>query len=131
MPEAAVKKKKPPLWLNVSLFNLPVPGFVSILHRISGAALFLVLPWLLFLLDNSLMSPERYDRVQQHLNHPLAQLVVLGLVWAYAHHFCAGIRHLLLDLHLGIDLQSARASARAVLGASLALTLLFAWVLLW
>ncbi|HLU77382.1 MAG TPA: succinate dehydrogenase, cytochrome b556 subunit [Burkholderiales bacterium] len=126
-----MKKKRPPLWLNISLFNLPVPGRVSILHRISGAALFLALPWLLFLLDNSLASPERYARVQQHLNHPLAQLAVLGLLWAYAHHFCAGIRHLLLDLHVGIDLQSARASARAVLGASLALTLLFGWVLLW
>lgn len=131
MPEAAVKNKRRPLWLNVSLFNLPIPGFVSILHRVSGAVLFLVLPWLLFLLDGSLASPERYEAVQRHLAHPLAQLVVVGLIWAYAHHFCAGIRHLLLDLHIGIELQSARASARAVLGASFALTLLFAWVLLW
>lgn len=131
MPEAAVKNKRRPLWLNVSLFNLPIPGFVSILHRVSGAVLFLVLPWLLFLLDGSLASPERYETVQRHLAHPLAQLVVVGLIWAYAHHFCAGIRHLLLDLHIGIELQSARASARAVLGASFALTLLFAWVLLW
>lgn len=131
MPEAALKKKRRPLWYNLSLFSLPVPGFISILHRISGAALFLVLPWLLFLLDGSLASPERYDAVQRHLAHPLAQLVVLGLIWAYAHHFCAGLRHLLLDLHIGIDLHSARGSARAVLGASIALTLLFAWVLLW
>ncbi|HEY9381621.1 MAG TPA: succinate dehydrogenase, cytochrome b556 subunit, partial [Burkholderiales bacterium] len=63
MPDAAVKKKRRPLWLNVSLFNLPIPGIVSILHRISGAALFLALPWLLFLFDGSLASAERYEAV--------------------------------------------------------------------
>lgn len=131
MPEAAAKKKRPPLWYNLSLFNLPYPGLVSILHRISGAVLFLALPWLLFLLDGSLASPERYERVQAVLAHPLAQLVILGLIWAYAHHWTAGIRHLLLDLHMGIDLPSARASARAVLGISFVMTLLFGWALLW
>ena len=131
MPDAAVKKKRRPLWLNVSLFNLPIPGIVSILHRISGAALFLALPWLLFLFDGSLASAERYEAVRQQLAHPFAQLVVLGLVWAYAHHWTAGLRHLLLDLHIGIDLPSARASARMTLAISIALTLLFGWALLW
>lgn len=131
MPDAVAKKKRQPLWYNLSLLNLPVPGIVSILHRISGASLFLALPWLLFLLDGSLASPERYERVQHQLAHPLAQLVLLGLIWAYAHHWTAGIRHLLLDLHIGIDLQSARRSARIVLIVSVMLTLLFGWVVLW
>ena len=131
MPDAAVKKKRRPLWLNVSLLNLPIPGIVSILHRISGAVLFLALPWLLFLFDGSLASEERYEAVRRQLAHPIAQLAVLGLVWAYAHHWTAGLRHLLLDLHIGIDLPSARASARATLAISIALTLLFGWALLW
>ncbi|MBX6393112.1 MAG: succinate dehydrogenase, cytochrome b556 subunit [Burkholderiales bacterium] len=131
MPEAAVKNKRRPLWYNLSLFNLPVPGLVSIMHRISGAALFLSLPWLLYLFDASLDSPERYAQAQQQLSHPLAKLVLFGLIWGYAHHFSAGIRHLLLDVHVGIDLHSARGSARAVLGVGVALALLFGWVLLW
>jgi len=131
MADVAVKKKRRPLWYNLSLANLPAPGIVSILHRVSGALLFLAVPWLLWLLDGSLASPERYEAVRAHLAHPLAKGVVLLLIWAYAHHWVAGVRHLLLDLHIGIDLQSARGSARATFMISLALTLLFAWVALW
>lgn len=131
MPDAAVKKKRHPLWYNLSLFNLPFPGIVSILHRVSGALLFLALPWLLYMLDGSLASPERYQSVRAQLAHPLAELAILGIVWAFAHHWVAGIRHLLLDLHIGIDLPTARASARSTLAVSLALTLLFGWALLW
>ena len=64
MPDASLKKRRP-LWFNLSLLNLPLPGIVSILHRISGALLFLLLPWLLYLLDSSLASAERYAAFKQ------------------------------------------------------------------
>ena len=59
MPDAALKKKRP-LWYNLNLLNLPLPGVISILHRISGALLVLFAAWLLYLLDSSLASAERY-----------------------------------------------------------------------
>jgi succinate dehydrogenase / fumarate reductase cytochrome b subunit len=130
MPDAAIKKKRP-LWYNLSLFNLPLPGVVSILHRISGALLFLFAAWLLYLLDASLASAERYESIKATLAHPLAKLVLLGLLWAYLHHLCAGIRYLFLDIHKGIDLPTARVTSVLVLVVSLALTAVLGGLLLW
>jgi succinate dehydrogenase / fumarate reductase cytochrome b subunit len=130
MPDASLKKKRP-LWYNLSPLNLPLPGLVSILHRISGAALFLFLLWLLYLLDASLSSAERFDALRQTLAQPLAKLVLLGLLWAFLHHLFAGIRYLFLDVDKGVDLATARATSAAVLAVSLALTALLGWRLLW
>jgi succinate dehydrogenase / fumarate reductase cytochrome b subunit len=130
MPDASLKKKRP-LWYNLNLAHLPLPGLVSILHRISGAALFLLLLWLLYLLDESLASPERFEAVRQTVSQPLAKLVLLGLLWSFLHHLCAGIRYLFLDIHKGIDLAAARATSGAVLVVSLVLTALLGWRLLW
>lgn len=130
MPDAAIKKKRP-LWYDLNLLNLPLPGVVSILHRISGALLFLFAAWLLYLLDSSLASAERYDAIKASLAHPLAKLVLLGLLWAYLHHLGAGIRYLFLDIHKGIDLPTARVTSVIVLVVSLALTALLGGVLLW
>ena len=114
--------KARPKYLNLFQIRLPVPGLVSILHRVSGAALFLFLPWLLYLLQMSLESPESFAAFKGVFAHPLAKLVGIGLLWAYLHHLCAGIRHLALDLHYGTELAAARASSVAVLAVSLALT---------
>ena len=130
MPDASLKKNRP-LWYNLSLLNLPLPGLVSILHRISGAALFVLLLWLLHLLDESLASPERFEAVRQTMALPFVKLVLLGVLWAFLHHLCAGIRYLLLDVHVGVDLQAARASSAAVLVVSLVLTAVLGWGLLW
>ncbi|MEA3153445.1 MAG: succinate dehydrogenase / fumarate reductase, cytochrome b subunit [Betaproteobacteria bacterium] len=119
-----------PKHLNLFQIRQPVPAVVSILHRISGAVLFLFLWLFLKGLDRSLASPESFADVKALLGHPLAKLVTLGLVWAYLHHTFAGLRHLGLDLRLGIDLPKARASAFAVLVLSLGLTLVIA-ALLW
>jgi len=107
-----------------------VPGWVSILHRVSGAALFLLLPLILYLFQLSLESAPGFDAMKGALGHPLMKLVLIGLLWAYFHHLCAGIRHLALDLDYGTELPAARASAKAVLVVSLALTLV-AGVRLW
>jgi succinate dehydrogenase / fumarate reductase cytochrome b subunit len=128
MTDTAVRKKRP-VYLDLVRIRLPLPGFVSILHRISGLLLFVLAFWLLVLLDRSLASPEGYAQVRETLSHPLAKLVLVGIGWAFLHHFCAGIRYLLIDMHVGVDLASARASSWVVLAVSIVLTLMFgAWV---
>ncbi len=123
--------KKRPKYLNLFEIKLPLPGWVSILHRISGAGLFLMLPLLIWLLGLSLGSPDNIETFKAIVGHPLAKLILLGLLWAYLHHFCMGIRILLLDMHKGIEKAQARASAIAVLVVSLVLTALLGVKLLW
>ena len=117
--------KRRPVYLDLPRIRLPLPGIVSILHRISGALLFLAgIPLLLAGVAYSLASPEAYAQLKGSLSHPLAKLVLLGFAWAYLHHFCAGIRYLLLDLLIGIELGPARRSSAVVLVVSLVLTLI-------
>lgn len=122
--------KQRPKHLALHLIKLPLPGFVSILHRISGLSLFLVLPLLLLMLQYSLRSIETYTQLMAVLAHPLAKLLLLGLLWAILHHFCAGLRYLAIDLHYVRDLAQARNSSKVVLAASLLLTVLLG-VKLW
>lgn len=119
-----------PKHLALHKIKLPLSGYVSILHRISGALLFLALPFLLLLLDQSLRSIETYTTLAENLAHPLLKLVLLGLMWAFWHHFCAGLRYLAIDLHLLPNLAAARASSRWVLAVSLTLTIVLG-VKLW
>jgi succinate dehydrogenase / fumarate reductase, cytochrome b subunit len=117
--------KQRPVYLNLVRIRLPLPGIVSILHRVSGAALFFVgIPLLLAGVAESLASPEAYADLKAALANPLAKIVLIGLLWAYLHHFCAGIRYLLLDLLKGIELGPARRSSAIVIVTSLALTLI-------
>ena len=130
MSAAAAKKQRPKyLSLPAILFQirLPLPGWVSILHRISGALLvFPFVAWALYLLDVSLRSEQGFSHAREYLSLPLAKLGLLVLVWAFCHHFCAGIRYLVLDLNKGIELRAARISSAAVIVTSLALTAFFA-----
>lgn len=123
MLDLTVKKKPRPIWFNLSPANLPAPGLVSIFHRISGLLLVLALIWLLYLLELSLDSEQGFLHVKEYLAHPLAKLAVLGLAWAFLHHFCAGIRYLLLDVHRGVELATARKTSFLVFAISLVLTL--------
>jgi succinate dehydrogenase / fumarate reductase cytochrome b subunit len=131
MSDASLKKKPRPLWYNLSPLNLPLPGLVSILHRLSGALMFLALLWLLYLFDASLASPERFETIRSVLAQPLGKLILLLLLWAYLHHAFAGVRYLFLDIDKGLALPVARLTSVAVLVASLALTALVGWRLLW
>lgn len=115
---------KRPKHLDLLRISLPLPAKVSILHRVSGALLFLALPVLIYQLDQSLDSADGFAAAAEFFANPLAKLVVLALVWSYAHHFCAGIRYLLLDLHVGLDRIPANRSALIVMVASLVLTAL-------
>jgi succinate dehydrogenase / fumarate reductase, cytochrome b subunit len=122
--------KKRPKYLNLFEIKLPLAGWVSILHRVSGAGLFLMLPLLIGLFGLSLDSPESFGTFKDIVDHPLVKLILIGLLWAYLHHFCMGIRILLLDMHIGIEKAQAFKSSIAVLVVSLALTALLG-VRLW
>ncbi len=122
--------KKRPKHLALHLIKLPLPGIVSILHRVSGLLLFFALPLLLLLLQYSLRSIETYTQLTAVLAHPLSKLLLLGLLWAFLHHFCAGLRYLAIDLHYVRDLAQARNSSKLAMAASLAMTALLG-VKLW
>ena len=79
-------------------YKLPWSGKVSILHRVSGALLFLSLPFILYLFDKSLTSELSFITFSEVVGNPLVKLFLLALIWAFLHHFCAGIRFLALDL---------------------------------
>ena len=116
-----------PVYLNLLRIHLPLPGWVSILHRASGALLFAALPLGVWLLGLSLSGEGGFQQVKEWAAHPLAKLCVLGLIWALAHHFLAGLRHLALDVHWGVDLKHARQSSLAVIVAAALVTLVAAW----
>jgi succinate dehydrogenase / fumarate reductase cytochrome b subunit len=122
--------KKRPKYLALHQIKLPLPGIVSILHRVSGLLLFCALPLLLLMLQYSLRSIETYTQLTEVLSHPFIKLMLIGLLWAFLHHFCAGIRYLVIDLDYGVRLAQARASSKWVIFVSLALTVLIG-VKLW
>ena len=131
MASASAKKIRPKyLSLPALLFEirLPVPGWVSILHRISGALLFFPFgAWLLFMLDASLASEQGYEKIRNdYLQLLPVKLGLLLFIWSYCHHFCAGIRYLFLDLDVGGDLRPARITSWIVIAGGLVLTALFA-----
>jgi succinate dehydrogenase / fumarate reductase cytochrome b subunit len=117
-----------PKYYDLNLLHLPPPGLVSIFHRITGAVMFLALiPAALLLLQTVLSSEAGYRSWVGIWANPLAKLIAVGFVWAYVHHFMAGIRYLMLDVHVGIEKEAARSSARVVLIAGIVVTALIAW----
>ena len=124
-------KKERPEFRNIHVTELmnyrqPLAAIVSILHRISGVLIFALLPFVLYLLQESLRSEISFAHYQGFVTYPLVKLVILALVWAIMHHMFAGVRHLVMDLHVGLDKDSARKSSAAVLALSLTLTVLVA-----
>ena len=107
-------------------YRLPPAGIVSIMHRISGAILFLLLPLLLWLFDLSLISELSFVRLREVGGQWWMKLILLGVIWAVMHHLIAGFRYLALDLHIGIEKEQARISALWVYFISLPLTLVAA-----
>jgi len=128
MAEMTIKKR--PKNLDLTTIRLPLPGKVSILHRVSGAGLFLCFPVMLWLFSASLTSAETFAVFKALFATLPAKVVMAGLIWAFIHHFCAGIRFLLLDLHVGIEKEAASKSAAVVFAVSIPLTLVFWGVLL-
>ncbi|MBL0423204.1 succinate dehydrogenase, cytochrome b556 subunit [Ramlibacter sp. AW1] len=111
-------------------YRLPAPGWVSILHRVSGVLMFVLLPFIIWLFDLSITSEFSFARLRSAFENGVGflpgwflKLVVLGLIWAYLHHFFAGLRHVWMDMsHAAVTKQRGGSSAKVVLVLSLVLT---------
>ncbi|HYF18853.1 MAG TPA: succinate dehydrogenase, cytochrome b556 subunit [Ramlibacter sp.] len=133
-----VAQKQRPEFRNINAFKdlptyrLPAPGWVSILHRISGVLMFLLLPFVIWLFDVSVSSEISFARFTRAFGQGigvapgwLVKLVVLALIWAYLHHFIAGVRHVWMDVsHTAVSKQFGGLSAKVTLVLSLALTVI-------
>jgi succinate dehydrogenase / fumarate reductase cytochrome b subunit len=126
--------KTRPVYRNIHVtqivsYRLPPAGIVSILHRVSGLLMFMLLPFVIWMLDASLSSEISYDGFTNVFVAGVAglpawfvKLVVLGLLWAYLHHFIAGVRHLWMDATHSVSKAQGHSSAVLTLGLSIALT---------
>jgi len=128
----AVKKPRPE-FRNIGIgditmtYRLPLAGKVSIFHRVSGALLFLFLPFLLYLFDQSLTSELSFEVFKLFLSNIVIKLITLVLAWAFLFHFCAGIRHLLMDTnHDAVSKESGKRTSIVVFVVSSVLTIAFA-----
>ena len=130
--------QKRPVYRNIHVaqivgYRLPPAGLVSILHRVSGVLMFLLLPFVIWLFDVSLTSEISYERFTSTFVAGLwifpgwlMKLVALALIWAYLHHFIAGVRHLWMDMTHSVSLEQGRISAWVTLVSSAVLTLALA-----
>jgi succinate dehydrogenase / fumarate reductase, cytochrome b subunit len=128
--------KKRPEFRNINAltdlpkYRLPAAGWVSILHRVSGVLMFVLLPFILWIFDTSVSSEISYAKFRSAFANGiglfpgwLLKLVALALIWAYLHHFVAGLRHLWMDLsHAAVSKQRGATSAKATLWISIVLT---------
>ena len=133
---ATTSPKKRPEFRNINAFTdlpsyrLPAAGWVSILHRVSGAVMFALMPFIIWMFDASISSEISFARFTSAFNVGMLglpgflwKLVALALIWAFLHHFIAGLRHLWMDVsHKAVELQFGKTSANAVLIISLTLT---------
>ncbi|RRD57115.1 succinate dehydrogenase, cytochrome b556 subunit [Comamonadaceae bacterium OH2545_COT-014] len=132
MSEAARKR---PEFRNINILNdvrtyrLPPAGIVSILHRVSGALMFFLLPFIIWLFDKSVSSEISFLQFTAAFDHGIwvfpgwfVKLVALGLIWAYLHHLIAGVRHLYMDASHAVSKEFGKTSAVATLVLSIVLT---------
>ena len=127
--------KKRPEFRNINAlsdlptYRLPAAGIVSILHRISGLIMFLLLPLLVWMFDTSVSSEISFAKFSAAFNvglgfvpAVLVKVVVLGLIWAYLHHLIAGVRHVYMDVCHAVSKEFGKSSAMFTLVVSLGLT---------
>ena len=136
MTEAARKR---PEFRNINAlsdlpsYRLPAAGWVSILHRVSGALMFLLMPFIIWMFDSSITSEISFAKFAAAFNVGLGftpgwlmKLVALAIIWAYLHHFIAGIRHLYMDTFHAVTKEFGKSSAVVTLVLSLGLTVVLA-----
>ena len=133
-PTSSTKPKRPEFrninaLTDLPTYRLPVAGWVSILHRISGAIMFLLMPFIIWMFDTSVSSEYSYAKFTSAFNVGLGfvpgafiKLVALALIWAYLHHFIAGVRHLWMDINHAVSKEFGKSSATVTLVLSLGLT---------
>ena len=115
---------KRPVNLDLSTIKFPVTAIASIPHRVTGVAIFLALPILLWMLDRSLASPESFADLKELMTSPLVKLVVWAILAVLLYHLVAGIRHLVMDAGVGESLEGGRRGAKLVFIISVVLILL-------
>ena len=136
MTEAARKR---PEFRNINAlsdlpsYRLPAAGWVSILHRVSGALMFLLMPFIIWMFDSSITSEISFAKFAAAFNVGLGfipgwfmKLLALAIIWAYLHHFIAGIRHLYMDTFHAVTKEFGKSSAVVTLVLSLGLTVVLA-----
>jgi succinate dehydrogenase / fumarate reductase, cytochrome b subunit len=111
--------KKRPVYLNLLQIKLPIGGVVSIIHRITGFVMVLLIPYALYLLEASLESPIRFEQARASLASGVGRIALLVALWVLIQHFYTGLRHLFMDIDIGIELRSARRTAWLTLAASI------------
>ena len=133
----AIKKRPGEMrLLDATQYRLPPAGWVSILHRVSGLVLILLMPFVIWLFDNSLTSEVTFTQFSAafvggigFVPAFLVKLAALALIWAFLQHFCAGVRHLYMDFTHSVTKEFGRTSALVAMGVAAALTLVFAYKL--
>ncbi len=121
--------KNRPKNLNLFTIRLPINALVSILHRVSGMVLFLMLPLLLLGLNLSFVSEASYFRILGWLDFWLVKIIFIGFSWAFFHHFYAGLRHLAQDVHWMHGLDQARYSSRVLMALVFVSVLTFTYLI--
>ena len=134
--ETNVAKKRPEFrninaFTDLTTYRLPLAGFVSILHRISGAIMFLLMPFIIWMFGTSLSSEISFGKFKAAFNAGMLglpgfiwKLVALALIWAFLHHLIAGLRHLWMDINHAVSKEFGKTSAIVTLAVSIGLTLI-------
>ncbi len=134
-------QKRQPVYRNIHVsqlasYRLPLAGWVSILHRVSGATMFLLLPFVIWMFDSSLTSEGSYEEFVSVFSSGAVgmpgwfwKLVAFSLIWAFLLHFCAGLRHLWMDATNDVSASFGRRSALATIGLSTVVALALGWKL--
>ena len=124
------KTKKRPVNLDLIHMHMPVAAIVSILHRLSGVLLIILLPYGIYLFEMSLSNEQGFLHVQALLCSVPGKVITVGLGWVFFHHLCAGIRFLLIDIDIGVAKESSVKGAWMVHAGAILLTLIVAVMLL-
>lgn len=125
-----MEKKQKPFFLNLFKITLPVTAITSLAHRVSGVLLFLSLPFYIYILQLSLRDQAGFDQAAQIMALWPARIVLLLMAWSILHHLLAGIRFLLTDMEVGVEISKARSTAWAVNLGAVVLLLIGAVILL-
>lgn len=119
-----------PKYLNLIQIRLPIPGIVSIAHRISGVLMFLAIPFLAYVLFLATQNEAGFAEVKSIFSHVIIKLILFVLIWSVLHHLLAGIRYLLIDVDIGVEKQASRASAMIVMASGVCTAVIFGGILL-
>ena len=138
MADVKVIKKRPGQMrlIDATQYRLPAAGWASILHRVSGLVIVILLPFVIWMFDTSVTDEVSFDQFRTAFTGGIGfvpafvvKLAALALIWGFVQHFCSGVRHLYMDFTHAVDKEFGRVSALVAIGIAAALTLVFAYKL--